>query len=49
MARLSPLNDRHINFPSRYQFNITAGGAGRGLYPLRYANAAEDSDDVSIQ
>lgn len=33
MARLSPLTDRNINFLGRYQFNITAGGPGRGQCP----------------
>ncbi len=45
MARLSPLKERHVNFPGRCPFDIVASGAGSGLRPLRDPDAAEDADD----
>lgn len=45
MARLSPLEDRHIKFLGRFLFNIKASGPGRGLRPFRDPEAVEDDED----
>jgi hypothetical protein len=35
-ARLSPLKDRHVNFPGRYRFSIRDDeGSGKDLRPMR--------------
>lgn len=45
VARLSPLKDRHINFPGRYLFNIAASGPAQGLRPLRDPDATDVDDE----
>lgn len=45
VARLSPLKDRHINFPGRYLFSIKDSGPGQGLRPFRAPDAAEDDEE----
>ncbi|MFI8770391.1 Tn3 family transposase [Streptomyces sp. NPDC053792] len=45
VARLSPLKDRHMNFPGRHLFNIKASGPGQGLRPFRDPDAVEDAAD----
>ncbi|MFI9236978.1 hypothetical protein [Streptomyces sp. NPDC053079] len=41
VPKLSPLEDRHINFRGRYLFTIKACGLGRGLHPSGTPDAAE--------
>lgn len=45
VARLSPLKDRHINFPGRCLFNIRAVSTGQGPHPFRDPDAVEDDKD----
>ncbi|WP_410177126.1 Tn3 family transposase [Streptomyces fungicidicus] len=44
VARLSPLEDRHIDFLDRCLFNIKAGGPGQGLRSFRAPETVEDED-----
>ncbi|WP_431998373.1 Tn3 family transposase [Streptomyces fungicidicus] len=44
VARLSPLEDRHIDFLGRSLFNIKAGGPGQGLRSFRGPETVEDED-----
>ncbi|WP_435843393.1 Tn3 family transposase [Streptomyces fungicidicus] len=44
VARLSPLEDRHIDFLGRCLFNIKAGGPGQGLRSFRAPETVEDED-----
>ncbi|WTR04605.1 transposase [Streptomyces sp. NBC_00145] len=45
VARLSPLEDRHINFLGRYLFNIKANGPSQGLRLFRDPDAGDVDED----
>jgi len=46
VARLSPLEIRHISLLGRDLFNVTASGPGQGLRPFRDSDATENEEGL---